>query len=119
MERLRQHLTPEWFQDFTAKTAEHTSVFDPRSLTPAQTESPPQMAEWLFAMFAPRRSVGMQLGDLQEMYEKDSTRFGVQRAKRLYWTRVIRSTAPAIAQKVKKIGLFGIIADYARTKLGL
>jgi hypothetical protein len=91
----------------------------PRSVPPPQTQiSPPQTAEWLFAAFAPKRTVKAQLGDLQEIFENESSRFGAKRAKRLYWTRVIRSIVPALWQKLKKLGWLGILIDYGRTKLG-
>jgi hypothetical protein len=89
------------------------------TLVSSQTEKPPKMAEALFAIFSSKKSADAQLGDLQEMFEKDSDRFGVQRARRFYWIRVFKSIMPALVLKLRKIGVFGIIVDYARTKLGL
>jgi hypothetical protein len=96
----------------------HVMPVMPATPVPAPIKSPPQTAEWLFAMFAPTKSADAQLGDLQEMFENDSKRVGTRRAERLYWTRVIRSIAPAAWQKLKKLGWLGIIIDYGRTKLG-
>ena len=79
---------------------------------PAQAEYPPKNAEWLFVLFASRKSVNSELGDLQEMFAKDNEQFGIETATRFYWRRVIRSIVPSIVQKVKMMGLFGFAPSH-------
>lgn len=84
-----------------------------------QQPSPPQLAEALFSMLAPKKTVQHLLGDMQEIFEKNCARFGKARAKRLYWTQVLRAIGPGLWRRVKKLGFIGILIDYGRSKIGL
>jgi hypothetical protein len=85
---------------------------------PAQT-APPRFAEFLFSLLAPKKSVDVQLGDLQEIFEGNVDRFGVRRARMLYWAQVLRAIGPGIWRRIKKLGFVGILIDYGRSKIGL
>jgi hypothetical protein len=84
----------------------------------AEAASPPRLAEALFQLFAPKKTVQHLLGDLQEVFEKNCARFGKARARRLYWAQVLRAIGPGIWRRVKKLGLIGILIDYGRSKIG-
>jgi hypothetical protein len=83
-----------------------------------ERKGPPWLAETLIQLLAPKKTVQHLLGDLQEMYEKNSTRFGKSRAGRLYWAQVLRSIGPDLWWRVKKLGLIAFLIDYGRSKLG-
>jgi hypothetical protein len=81
-------------------------------------KSPPALAELLFSWLAPKKTLHEQLGDLQEIFETNCERFGKRRARRLYWTQVLRAVGPGIWRKVKNLGFIGILIDYSRSKIG-
>lgn len=85
---------------------------------PENRESPPRLAEFLFSWLAPKKSLHEQLGDLQEIFDLNVTRFGKSRAGMLYWTQVLRAVGPGIWRRVKKLGFIGILIDYGRSKIG-
>jgi hypothetical protein len=82
-------------------------------------ESPPALAETVLALLTPKRTVDAQIGDMQEMFIKNVERFGLGRARRLYWYEVFRSVWPALKRIGKKIGIFGFVVDYIRARFGL
>jgi hypothetical protein len=84
-----------------------------------QTIAPPPLAELVISFLAPKNSVQAQLGDLQEMFQKNADRFGERQARRKYWKQVAVSLAPLIWKWLKRIGFFTFVVDYFRSKLGL
>lgn len=92
-----------------------TSLLFGREDTPP---SPPYLAEFLLAWFAPKKSVQNQLGDLQEVFEKNCAKLGVARARRMYWLQVLRSIGPNLWRKIKRLGVIAFVIDYARSKMG-
>jgi hypothetical protein len=95
----------------------HTDVIEK-----APIETPPWLAENLFSAFAPKKSADAQLGDLQEIFQENVKRFGLERARRMYWIRISREVGPLLFQKlkrlVKRFGIIALLIDYGRTKLG-
>jgi hypothetical protein len=81
-----------------------------------------RLAENLFSAFAPKKSADAQLGDLQEIFQENVKRFGLQRARRMYWIRISREVGPLLFQKLKRLakrfGIIAVLIDYGRTKLG-
>jgi hypothetical protein len=85
----------------------------------SKTSSPPLFAEMFLSFLAPKNSAQAQLGDLQEMFEKNAERFGEKQARRKYWMQVAQSLAPLLWQWLKRVGFFTVLVDYFRSKLGL
>jgi hypothetical protein len=83
------------------------------------TPSPPRLAEFLFSLFASKKTVDAQLGDLQEVFDHNVERYGVARARMRYWSQVLRAVGPNVWRLIRKWGLIGILIDYGRSKLGL
>lgn len=81
--------------------------------------APPAIAEFLLFLLGSKRTVDAIVGDFEQLFRADLAEFGVVRARRRYWWRVLRNIGPAVWAKVKKISLIGIIIDYGRSKLGL
>ncbi len=83
------------------------------------TVAPPQVAELIIACLAPKNSAQAQLGDLQEMFEKNAARLGERQARRKYWMQVASSLLPLLLQWAKRIGFFTVLIGYFRSKFGL
>ncbi len=81
--------------------------------------APPPFAELLISALAPKNTAQAQLGDLQEIFQKNAARFGEKQAGRMYWMQVAASAWPLIWTWIKRIGLFTALADYVRSKFGL
>lgn len=94
----------------------------PDAAKEVRTKSPPRLAENLFSAFAPKKSADAQLGDLQEIFQENVKRFGLERARRMYWIRISREIGPLLFQKLKRLvkrwGIIALLIDYGRTKLG-
>jgi hypothetical protein len=73
----------------------------------------------LVALFTPKRFAEAQLGDMQEIFEANVERFGLQRANRLYWYEAARSVGPAFMHWLTRVGFVAILVDYSRKKMGL
>ena len=100
--KLRAH-----FEDLKAKSDDE------------RANTPPLLAELLISILAPKKTAQTQLGDLEEMFQKNATRYGEAQARRKYWREVARSLAPLLLQWGKRIGFFTVLFDYFRAKLGL
>ncbi len=72
----------------------------------------------MFALLAPRKTVSSQLGDLQEIFERDCEKYGLSRARRLYWAQVLNAIGPSLGRRIKRLGFIGILIDYSRSKIG-
>lgn len=81
--------------------------------------SPPILAEMLISLIAPEKTAQVQLGDLQEMFQKNVERCGEREARRMYWIQVTDSALPLLWGWIKRLGLFTFFVDYVRSKLGL
>jgi hypothetical protein len=108
---LRSRIVDHLEMQHTFKPAE---TFQPIS----EPIEPPRLAEFLLQLFASKRSVDAQLGDLQEMFAKNCAKFGSVRANRLYWAQVLRAIGPGLWRRIKRLGLIAFLIDYGRSKLG-
>lgn len=86
---------------------------------PPKRSTPPATAAFLLAFIAPKNSAQAQLGDLEEIFQKNVDRFGEREARRLYWFEVARSFGPLVWQWVKRMGFVTLVVDYVRSKFGL
>jgi hypothetical protein len=75
--------------------------------------APPMLAEFLLSFLAPKASAQSFLGDLQEMYQKNTERFGEPQARRKYWIEVARSFGPLLWQWLKRIVAVAVSAYFA------
>jgi hypothetical protein len=117
LDRLDHHFYPKDAGiDFIVRTHHDEDHQLPGEFT--EQKGPPWLAEALIQLLAPKKTVQHLLGDLQEMYKKNFTRFGKSRAGRLYWAQVLRSIGPDLWRRVKKLGLIAFLIDYGRSKFG-
>lgn len=132
------YLDREWLKDLLAEKmgfkrpstvsvgpeieAKATTIYVDTSILAAAAAppppAPPRIAELVFAWLAPAKSVHAQLGDMQEMFERNLARFGRHRAQWFYWVQVLRAVGPNLWRHIKKWGVIGILIDYGRSKLG-
>jgi hypothetical protein len=77
---------------------------------------PPGVAELLVGCFIPKKRYREALlDDLDEVFQRDLSKgMTVGRARRRYWGRALPSIGPQLRGAAKRIGIFGLIADYAR-----
>jgi hypothetical protein len=88
----------------------------PRPASP-RTE-PPQVAELLVSWCIKKRYRGALLDDLDEVFQRDLTKgMTVARARLRYWGAALHSITPQLLAAAKRIGIFGLITDYARRLL--
>lgn len=76
--------------------------------------NPPAIAVALIQLLSPKRSGESMLGDMQEIFEGEKARFGVERAKWQYWNRAAREVSPLIWHRLKRLGLIALVIDYCR-----
>jgi hypothetical protein len=79
-----------------------------------QTASPPMFAEFLIACLAPKNTAQALLGDLDELFQENATRFGERRARRKYWMQVASSVGPWL----KRFAIT-VVVGYIRSKIGI
>jgi hypothetical protein len=78
---------------------------------------PPRVAELLVCCLGgPKKRYRRALfDDFDEDFQCDLSKgMTVDRARRRYWGRALRSIGPQLWALAKQIGIFGLIADYAR-----
>lgn len=80
----------------------------------APPTSPPAWGEALIALLAPKRHVEAQLGDMQEVFERNKANYGEAVARRMYWRQVARSVGPLLGRLIIRA-----VIEYARSKIGL
>jgi hypothetical protein len=80
--------------------------------------SPPAAAEWMIALVSRGKAEQGVLGDLSELFCVDAERFGVTRARRLYWARAVQSLGPLAWSAAVKIAKWGVVADIVRRLSG-
>ena len=83
-----------------------------------QKAEPPIIAEFLVGLFAKRRYRNGLLQSLEADFESDlAAGASVRRARSKYWSAALRSIWPQAKAWAKRIGIIGLIADYARRLL--
>ncbi len=79
---------------------------------------PPRLAEFILGACTKKRYRQALLDDLDEVFHRDlSAGMSISRARLRYWGGALNSVIPQLWSLTKRIGLFGIIADYARRLL--
>lgn len=71
--------------------------------------TPPKAAEFCLAILLSEAKANAVIGDLNERLQGDNERYGVRRARYLYWARTIRSLWPlfrSAAMRAMKLGAF-------------
>jgi hypothetical protein len=80
-----------------------------------KTVDPPRIAETLVSVCLPKRRRDAILGDLDEDFQNRlASGMTLARARRLYWGDALHSIGPLLLAMAKRIGLIGVLADYAR-----
>jgi hypothetical protein len=80
---------------------------------------PPKIAEFMVGLFAKKRYRQAILSDLAEGFDSDLTAgMSVSRANRRYWSAAVNSIVPQALAAIKRIGLVGLVFDYARRWMG-
>jgi hypothetical protein len=99
-----------------AGSAAALSVTIPRPPSP-RTE-PPGVAEFLVGWCIKKRYRKALFDDLDEVFQCDLSKgMTVARARLRYWGSALHSIAPQLLALAKRIGIVGLIADYARRLL--
>ena len=63
---------------------------------PDTAAEPPALAEFLVGALLPNAKSDAAIGDLNERFERDCQEYGAARARRLYWSRTLRSLWPLL-----------------------
>jgi hypothetical protein len=83
-----------------------------------QKAEPPILAEFLVGLCAKRRYRTGLLQNLEEDFESNlADGATVRRARRSYWAAALNSIGPQLLASAKRVGIIGLIADYARRLL--
>jgi hypothetical protein len=91
------------------------SIAPQKNLVGKSQVEPPIFAELLVAMFAKRRYRAAILQDLAEDFERDiGSGMSIGRARARYIGAVFNSIGPQALAAIKRLGVIGIIYDYAR-----
>jgi hypothetical protein len=91
-----------------------TVGLDTQSGTQRSSFNPPGGAEWLVVLIVSKRSSDGMLGDLEERFHRHVETHGLRRARWLYWAEVLRSIAPILWAKTKRLGMIAAIAEIWR-----
>jgi hypothetical protein len=83
-----------------------------------QKPEPPILAEFLVGLCAKRRYRNGLLQNLEEKFESNLANGAtIRRARRNYWAAALNSIGPQLLAAAKRVGIIGLIADYARRLL--
>jgi hypothetical protein len=76
---------------------------------------PPRVAELLVSWCIKKRYREALLDDFDEVFQRDLSKgMTVARARLRYWGGALNSITPQLLAAAKRIGIFGLITDYAR-----
>jgi hypothetical protein len=120
-ERRRAFISKEMHQIYhLGNFRDHVRITGVRELTkpelralmkPHRPPEPPHFGEFLFTLLQKPSHAASAIGDLDERFQHDCDRYGVRRAKQMYWAHVLRSAWPllrrAIGRAVKWCDLRG------------
>jgi hypothetical protein len=84
-------------------------------LVPAVAKPPP-LAEFLLGVCIPSKRSAYVLGCMNERFDRDCERYGIRRAKRLYWSQVLRSVGPLAIRTLGHALKWGALAEAFRRK---
>jgi hypothetical protein len=78
------------------------------------TAEPPRIAEFCLALLLTKAHGDAVIGDLGENFEKDRERYGVERARRMYWGRILKSLLPLLKRWAERAIKWIITAEFLR-----
>jgi hypothetical protein len=82
---------------------------------PVQRAEPPALAELVVAFLAKTKHKDALLGDLDEKFRGAIDRgWTIDRARRMYWAEAMRAVGPLAWQKLKRLGIIGLLAVAAK-----
>ncbi len=85
---------------------------------PLSRSEPPAFAEIIIGLIMDREPADALLGDLEEDFQADlNAGVSEKRAAWRYTVAAIRAVFPLILAAAKRVGLLGLVADYARRLL--
>ena len=80
---------------------------------------PPSSAEFIVGLFAKKYLRESLLGSLSEDFDRDvAAGVSLRRAQFRYWAAALNSIGPQAVAALKRIGLVGLVFDYARRWMG-
>ena len=82
-------------------------------------DAPPAFAEWLIMIISKPELREGRVGDQEERFDENRKRFGLKRARRLYWTYVFETTGPLILPALKRLGLYTLALAGLKKWIGL
>jgi hypothetical protein len=91
-----------------------TLTLAPKTRPALPRREPPRAAELLVSSCTKNRYREALLNDLDEVFQRDLASMTVARARLRYWGGALHSIGPQLWALAKRIGIFGLIADYAR-----
>jgi len=88
----------------------------PREILQPKTTpgNPPNLAEFLFTLFATSSRAEVAIGDINEHFTRECKEFGRDRAIRLYWARTLRSLWPLLKGAIGKALKWGAVIAAVR-----
>ncbi|MGA8171689.1 MAG: hypothetical protein WB816_12785 [Methylocystis sp.] len=94
-------------------------VAEPIPAAESRKIEPPLRAEFLVGLFTKERYRTALLQSLEEDFERDlATGISVSRAGQRYWAAALSSIIPQALAAIKRIGVVGVVFDYARRWMG-
>ena len=100
-------------------TKPDSKIHKANDLSVSFSEDPPTVAEWLMMIISKPEAREGRIGDLEQQFQANVKRFGLKRAKRLYWAEVIRAVGPLIFQAIKRLGLYTLALAGFKKWIGL
>jgi hypothetical protein len=96
-----------------------------QSSGPVERAVPPSTAEWILCLISKPKLRESTIGDFAEEFERNLIKYGLRRAKYIYWAMTLRSAWPLILQFgrrtvvrwIVKWGPLGIVAEFVRRHL--
>ena len=82
-------------------------------------DNPPPFAERCMMLFASRSTREAVIGDMEQQFQANCQRFGIKRARRLYWAETIHSLGPLIWTAIKRVGIAGLALAGLKKWIGL
>jgi hypothetical protein len=90
----------------------------PTQVIEQPTAEPPRIAEFCLALLLSKAHGEAAIGDLSERFEEDCERFGVDRARRMYWGRALKSLLPLLRRAAVHAIKWVVTAEMVRQLFG-
>jgi hypothetical protein len=109
-------------REVTSRLRQLLSPFQNRSFQDSQRgepNEPPRLAEFLVGLLSKKRYRNAILRDLAEDFDSNlASGMSLDRAKRRYWAAALNSIVPQALAAIKRLGIVGLVFDYARRWMG-